>query len=270
VKNFRKIASILLFCLVTFTACAAYAADETVVVFAAASMTESMNKIAELYKEAAPNVEIVYNFDSSGTLKTQIQAGADCDIFISAGQRQMDQLDISANPSVNTEKLDFIQPGTRFNIVSNRVVMITPKGDNPKGISDFKDVVTDKVFLVSLGNSDVPVGQYSQEIYTNLGMWDQLNSMKKITFASNVKEVLAHVASGSVSCGIVYSTDAATSSEVEIVADAPEGSHAPITYPAAILKTAQNASAAENFAEFLKGEKASQVFTSIGFSIPEK
>jgi molybdate transport system substrate-binding protein len=251
-------------------ACAVYAADETVVVFAAASMTESMNKIAALYKEVSPNVEIIYNFDSSGTLKTQIQQGADCDVFISAGQRQMNQLDISADPSVNTEKLDFIQPDSRFNIVSNRVVLITPKDNNTKGISDFKDAVTDKVFLISLGNSDVPVGQYSQEIYTNLGLWDQLNSMKKITFASNVKEVLAHVANGSADCGIVYSTDAATSSEVEIVADAPAGSHSPITYPAAILKTAKNEAAAKNFVEFLKGEKASQVFTSIGFAIPEK
>jgi molybdate transport system substrate-binding protein len=229
-----------------------------------------MNKIAELYKETAPNVEIVYNFDSSGTLKTQIQEGADCDVFISAGQRQMDQLDISADQSVNTEKLDFVQQDSRFNIVSNRVVLITPKGKNPKGISDFRDAATDKVSLITLGNSDVPVGQYSQEIYTKLGLWDQLNSANKISFASNVKEVLAQVASGSVDCGVVYSTDAATSPEVEIVADAPAESHSPITYPAAILKTAKNESAAKNFVEFLKGEKASQVFTSIGFSIPEK
>ncbi|MDR2779821.1 MAG: molybdate ABC transporter substrate-binding protein [Synergistaceae bacterium] len=269
-KNLRKFASVLLFSLVVMTACAGYAAEETVIVFAAASMTESLNKIAELYKETAPNVEIIYNFDSSGTLKTQIQQGADCDVFISAGQRQMNQLDISADPSVNTEKLDFVQPGSRFNIVSNRVVLITPKGNNPKGISDFKDAATDKVSLIALGNSDVPVGQYAQEIYTNLGLWDQLNSAKKITFASNVKEVLAHVASGSADCGVVYSTDAATSSEVEIVADAPAGSHSPITYPAAILKEAKNAAAAKKFVEFLKGEKVSEVFKSIGFAIPEK
>jgi molybdate transport system substrate-binding protein len=232
-------------------------------------MTESLNEIAGLYKAAAPDVEIVYNFDSSGTLKTQIQEGADCDVFISAGQRQMNQIDITADPSVNTEKLDFVLPGTRFNIVSNRVVLIVPKGKNPKGIADFKDVATDKVSLVALGNSDVPVGQYSEEIYKKLGLWDQLNSQKKISFASNVKEVLAQVEAGAVDCGVVYSTDAATSDGVDVVADAPSGSHAPITYPAAILKRTKDEGAAKAFVEFLKSEAAANVFKRIGFAIPK-
>jgi molybdate transport system substrate-binding protein len=248
----------------------AHAADgKTLVVFAAASMTESMNKIAELYAKAAPDVKIIYNFDSSGTLKTQIQEGADCDIFISAGQRQMNQMDISADPSVNTEKLDFVLEGARFDIVSNKVVMIVPKGRNP-GIRDFKDAVTDRVSLIALGNSDVPVGQYSEEIYKNLGLWDQLNSQKKISFASNVKEVLSQVAAGAVDCGVVYSTDAATSSEVDIAASAPDGSHSPVTYPAAILKRTKNEPAARAFVEFLKGDEASGVFEGIGFSLPSK
>jgi molybdate transport system substrate-binding protein len=247
-----------------------YAAEgKSLVVFAAASMTESMNKIAELYAKVAPDVKITYNFDSSGTLKTQIQEGADCDIFISAGQRQMDQLDITADSSVNTDKLDFVLPGTRFNIVSNKVVMIVPKGKNP-GITDFKDAATDKVSLIALGNSDVPVGQYSEEIYKNLGLWDQLNEQKKISFASNVKEVLSQVAAGAVDCGIVYGTDAATSNEVDVVASAPEGSHAPITYPAAILKGTKDEAAAKAFVEFLKGSEATGVFEGIGFSIPSK
>jgi molybdate transport system substrate-binding protein len=243
---------------------------KTITVFAAASMTESMNRIAELYKKAAPDVTVVYNFDSSGTLKTQIQSGAECDIFISAGQRQMDQIDITANPSVNTEKLDFVLPGSRFNIVSNQVVLIVPKGRNPKGIDDFADVVTDKVSLVALGNSDVPVGQYSQEIYTNLGLWDKLKAMSKITFASNVKEVLVQVAANAVDCGIVYGTDAATSDGVDVVASAPEGSHRPIVYPAAILKRVKDQAAASAFVEFLKGEESTNVFESIGFAIPAR
>ena len=265
-------AAIALACVLTFMPCMAWAADanHTLVVFAAASMTESMNKIAELYAKEAPEVKIVYNFDSSGTLKTQIQEGADCDIFISAGQRQMDQMDIAADPAVNTEKLDFVLPGTRFNIVANQVVLIVPKGVNPKGIGDFKDVATDKVALVALGNSDVPVGQYSQEIYANLGFWDQLNSEQKISFASNVKEVLSQVAAGAVDCGIVYSTDAATSDGVEIVARAPEGSHRPIVYPAAILRRTKNEDKAKAFVGFLKGEVSAGVFEGIGFAIPEK
>jgi molybdate transport system substrate-binding protein len=241
---------------------------KTVTVFAAASMTESMNRIAELYKKAAPDVTIVYNFDSSGTLKTQIQSGADCDIFISAGQRQMDQIDIAAKPSVNTEKLDFVLPGSRFDIVSNQVVLIVPRGRNPKGIDSFADVVTEKVSLVALGNSDVPVGQYSQEIYTSLGLWEKLNAMSKITFASNVKEVLVQVAANAVDCGVVYGTDAATSNGVDVVASAPEGSHRPIVYPAAILKRVRDEAAAKAFVEFLKGEESTNVFKTIGFAIP--
>jgi molybdate transport system substrate-binding protein len=248
----------------------AAAEKTTLTVFAAASMTESMNRIAEVYRTAAPNVEIVYNFDSSGTLKTQIQQGAECDLFISAGQRQMDQLDISAGPSVNTEKLDFVLPGTRFDIVANQVVLIVPKGGNPKGIHDFADVASDKVSLVSLGNSDVPVGQYSEEIYKNLGLWEKLNQMSKITFASNVKEVLVQVAAGAVDCGIVYGTDAATSDGVEVVAPAPAGSHSPIVYPAAVLKNTKNEAAARAFAEFLKGKESAGIFESIGFSIPAR
>ncbi len=244
--------------------------EKKVVVFAAASMTESMNSIAELYREIAPDVSIVYNFDSSGTLKTQIQQGADCDIFISAGQKQMDQIDIAADSAVNTEKLDEVMPGTRFNIVANRVVLIVPKGKNPESINDFGDVLTEKVSLVALGNSDVPVGQYSQEIYTNLGVWDKLNAIQKITFASNVKEVLVQVAAGAVDCGIVYGTDAATSDGVEVVAQAPAGSHKPIVYPAAILNKTKDEAAAKAFMEFLKTEASAYAFKSIGFAVPEK
>ncbi|MDR2180456.1 MAG: molybdate ABC transporter substrate-binding protein [Synergistaceae bacterium] len=266
-KNFLT----LLLCLCVFSAPALAAeGGKTVTVFAAASMTEAMNRIVEGYKKIAPEVTVVCNFDSSGTLKTQIQAGADCDIFISAGQRQMDQIDIAADPSVNTEKLDFLLPGSRFDIVSNQVVLIVPKGRNPKGIDSFADVITDKVSLVALGNSDVPVGQYSQEIYTHLGLWDKLGGMSKITFASNVKEVLVQVAANAVDCGIVYGTDAATSEGVEVVASAPEGSHRPIVYPAAILSRAKDKDAARAFVEFLKGEESTNVFRSIGFSIPAR
>lgn len=238
------------------------------IVFAAASMTESMNRIAELYKAVAPHVTVVYNFDSSGTLKTQIQEGADCDVFISAGQKQMNELDITADSAVNVDQLDFVLQGTRFNIVSNAVVMIVPEGSD-KGIDNFEDVLTDKVALVALGNSDVPVGQYSEEIYTNLGMWENLVGSGKVTYGSNVKEVLAQVELASVDCGIVYSTDAATASGIEVVASAPEGSHKAITYPAAILNTTKAREAAEAFVAFLKGPEASAVFESIGFVIPK-
>ena len=172
------------------------------VVFAAASMTESLTEIQQMYKTVAPNVKLQFNFDSSGTLKTQIQEGAVADVFISAGQKQMYQLDIAADKSVNTEGLDLVASDTRFDLLTNTVVMIVPKGSE-KGITSFADAGTDKVKLMALGNSDVPVGQYSQEIFTYLNLWDKLNSEKKITFGSNVKEVLAQVEEAAVDCGVV-------------------------------------------------------------------
>jgi molybdate transport system substrate-binding protein len=273
-KIFKRLSTLviaMLICtaVVTASSLTGYAATK-LTVFAAASMTESMNLIAKEYKKVAPDVKIIYNFDSSGTLKTQIEQGAECDIFISAGQKQMDQLDVNAGPKVNPKKLDFVMEGTRFNIVSNKVVLVVPKGHNPKGINDFKDVVTDKVFLIALGNSDVPVGQYSTEIFKNLGIWDKLVKMNKISYGSNVKEVLSQVAAGAVDCGIVYSTDAATSKGVEVVAEAPKDSHKPITYPAAILKKAADVETAKAFVAFLKGPESTRIFKSIGFAIPAK
>lgn len=239
-----------------------------VIVFAAASMTETMNKIAEMYKEVDPSVEIVYNFDSSGTLKTQIEEGADCDIFISAAQKQMNQLDVTQDAESNPDKLDFIDSTTRFNLVSNSVVLITPKG-NPAGVTGFDDVASDKVKLIALGNSDVPVGQYAEEIFKYMGLWDTLNSDSKITFGTNVKEVLAQVEEGAVDCGVVYSTDAATTDNVEVISAAPEGSHKPITYPAAVLKASKNAEKAKEFLDYLKTDDCSAVFEAAGFVIPE-
>ncbi len=239
------------------------------IVFAAASMTEAMNEIAALYKDVAPDVTIVYNFDSSGTLKTQIEEGAECDLFISAGQKQMNQLDISADAAVNTDGLDFVLAGSRFDLVRNKVVMIVPEGTD-LGITAFADVLGEGVRLIALGNSDVPAGQYAEEVYTSLGLWEELVASGKVSYGSNVKEVLEQVASAAVDCGVVYSTDAATASGVTVAAEAPEGSHGPIVYPAAVLNISKNQAAAEAFAEFLRSDACAAVFESIGFSIPER
>lgn len=235
------------------------------VVFAAASMTETLTEIAEMYKTVAPNVSIVYNFESSGTLKTQIQEGADCDIFISAGQKQMNQLDINADNSVNTEGLDFVLADTRFNLVKNTCVLCVPEG-NPAGVEDFTDVNTDKVSLIALGNSDVPVGQYSEEIFTALGFWNDIQG--KITFGSNVKEVTTQVAAAAVDCGIVYATDA-YSAGLSWVAVASDDMCKPPVYPAAVLNTSKNEDAARAFLEYLKTPECSAVFESVGFAIPK-
>jgi molybdate transport system substrate-binding protein len=236
------------------------------IVFAASSMTGTLNSIIRLYKAANPNITFSVNFDSSGTLKSQIEEGADCDIFISASQKQMDALDIAANSDANPQGLDFILSGTRFDLVSNSVVLIVPEG-NPSGVTSFEDLMIDKVSLIALGNADVPVGQYSSEIFTSIGMWDQLTSDQKITYGTNVKEVLAQVVEGAVDCGVVYSTDAAAA-DVLVVASAPSGSHKDITYPAAVLAVSDEAEAAQAFLEYLVTDECSDVFESAGFTIP--
>jgi len=236
------------------------------IVFAAASMTEALNEIARIYQKTAPQVTIIYNFDSSGTLRTQIKQGAPCDFFLSAGQSQMNELDLSADPSVNKDKSDFVLPGSRWNIVSNQVVMIVP-GDSTLGLTKFEDAVRGQVSLVAIGNSDVPVGQYTEQIFRKLGLWETLVNSGKVTYGSNVKEVLSHVASGAADCGFVYGTDAATNAEVKAAASDTTGV-SPV-YPAAIMKNGPNRAEAEKFAAFLKGSEATAVFQRIGFGIPK-
>ena len=236
-----------------------------VIVFAAASMKETLDRVAEAYKTEAPHVTLVLTLDSSGTLKTQIQEGAACDIFISAAQKQMNQLDSADTSGQNTEGLDFVLQGSRVNLLENKVVLIVP-ADTPADIQSFQDIATDKLTLIALGNADVPVGQYAQEIFTNMGMWDDLNTQQKITFGSNVKEVTAQVAEAAVDCGIVYGTDA-YSAKLEVVAEAPAGTYSPAIYPAAILNITQNQTEAEAFLAYLQTDACSAIFEEVGFSI---
>lgn len=253
----------------TDTADTAGTADSTeLIVFAAASMTETLTQLAETYQTVAPGVHLTFNFDSSGTLKTQIQEGADCDVFISAAQKQMDQLD-SASEN-NPEGLDFVLAGTRVDLLENKVVLVTPAG-NPAGITSFADV--GQASLLVLGNADVPVGQYAQEIFTSLGLWDTLNAERKITFAGNVKEVTAQVAEGTADCGVIYVTDARSAidagSQLEVIAEAPADSHQPVIYPAAVLNGSHHLDEAKAFLAFLQTDASSVVFEAVGFSVPK-
>ncbi len=238
------------------------------IVFAAASMTETLNQIIEMYKEVAPNVTVVPNFDSSGTLKTQIQAGADCDVFISAGQKQVNQLDISADPSVNTEGLDFILEGTRINLLENRVTLCVP-ADNPKDIQSFDglaDLLKNGEILFCMGNSDVPVGQYTQKI---LAFYDlneeELANAGKITYGSNVKEVTTQVSEGSVDAGVVYCTDAFSAS-LTVVDYATKEMCGQIIYPAAVLNVSKHPDEARAFLDYLLTDDCMAVFETVGFA----
>lgn len=273
----------------SFAACAAPAADESapateetaapeetvpeaepveLIVFAAASMTETMNQIAELYKAKAPNVTLTYNFDSSGTLKTQIQEGAECDLFISAGQKQMNQLDITADPEVNTDKLDFVLEGTRVNLLENRVTLCVPEG-NPKDIKSFDDLA-DKLkegsVLMAMGNSDVPVGQYTQKILAFYGLDEEkLAKDGVITYGTNVKEVTTQVTEASVDCGVVYCTDA-FSAGLTPVDYATKEMCGQVIYPAAVLNVSKNQEAAKEFLAYLQTDEAMKVFEAVGFA----
>ena len=238
------------------------------IVFAAASMTETLNQIAEMYKAVAPNVTLIYNFDSSGTLKTQIQEGAECDLFISAGQKQMDQLDITADPEVNTDKLDFVLEGTRINLLENRVTLCVPEG-NPKDIKSFDDLA-DKLkagsVLMAMGNSDVPVGQYTQKILAFYGLDEgKLAKGGVITYGTNVKEVTTQVTEASVDCGVVYCTDA-FSAGLTPVDYATKEMCGQVIYPAAVLNISRNQEAAKEFLEYLQTEDAMKVFEAVGFA----
>lgn len=239
-----------------------------IIVFAAASMTETLNEIKTTYEAAHPGVTITYNFDSSGTLKTQIEEGADCDLFISAGQTQMNQLDIEADSSVNTDGLDFVDSATRLNLLENKVTLCVPD-DNPKGIESFDDLA--EAFqagdvLFCMGNSDVPVGQYTQKILAYYGLDETaLANEGLITYGSNVKEVTTQVKEGSVDCGVIYCTDA-FSAGLKVVDSATEEMCGQVIYPAAVLKNAPNHDAAQAFLDYLTTDEAMAVFETVGFS----
>ena len=258
--------------LFTLAACGSPAAPskgekEEIIVFAAASMTETLNQVKDVY-EKENNVTITYNFDSSGTLKTQIQEGADCDLFISAGQKQMNQLNLSSDKEINKEGLDFVAGDTRLNLLENKVVLVVPEG-NPKGIESFDDLaarLAEGSILMAMGNSDVPVGQYTQKILNFYGLDEEaLAKSGVITYGSNVKEVTTQVSEGSVDCGIVYCTDA-FSAGLTVIDSASKDMCGQVIYPAAVLKTAKNPDAAKAFLDYLTGSEAMAIFEAVGFS----
>ena len=238
------------------------------IVFAAASMTESLTKAGDEFMSENQGYGLSFNFDSSGTLKTQIQEGADCDVFISAGQKQMNQMDITVASDVNTEGLDLIDHDTRFDILENKVTLVVPEG-NPKSIQSFGDLASHLQagdILMVMGNSDVPVGQYTQKIlaYYNLDE-EALASAGTITYATNVKEVTSQVSAGSADCGVIYQTDA-YSAGLTVVESATKDMCGRVVYPAAATKAAPNPEGARAFLDFLKGDEATADFQEVGFT----
>lgn len=239
-------------------------------VFAAASMTETLNRIAEDYKAVEPNVSLTFNFASSGDLLSQIKEGADCDVFISAAPKQMNALDGSLKDDAdkNPDGLDELLEGTRIDLLENKVVLAVPEG-NPKNIDSF-DKLADRLGagegFLAIGNSDVPVGQYTRKIFAHYGLDEQsLADAGVLTYGSNVKEVTTQVIEGAVDCGIIYATDA-YSAGLESVDEATADMCGQVIYPAAVLRNSAHPDEAKAFLDYLTGEDAGRVFESVGFT----
>ena len=236
------------------------------VVFAAASMKETLTQIGQEYKAVAPNVTLTFTFDSSGVLKTQIESGAVCDAFISASPKQMNQLDITADPAVNTDGLDFVDSATRLDLLENKVTLAVPEG-NPKGIESFDQLaqlLPGGDVMLAMGNSDVPVGQYTQKIFAYYGL-DEAAVSGNLTYGSNVKEVTTQVSEATVDCGVIYATDAASAGLTVVDSATPEMCGR-VIYPVAVLKGSEHAQEAKAFLDYLQSDAASAVFESVGFS----
>ncbi|MBR6353646.1 MAG: molybdate ABC transporter substrate-binding protein, partial [Oscillospiraceae bacterium] len=225
-------------------------------------------QIEALYEAAHEDIDLVFTFDSSGTLKTQIQEGADCDLFISAAPKQMNALDASCDAEKNPDGLDFVLQGSRINLLENKVALVVPDG-NPKGIESFDqlaEALKGGELLFAMGNSDVPVGQYTQKILAFYELSEEdLAAAGTITYGSNVKEVTTQVKEGSVDCGVVYATDA-FSAGLTIADTATKDMCGQVIYPAAVLNVSKHPEAAQAFLDYLTGPEATAVFEGVGFS----
>ncbi|MDF2676199.1 MAG: molybdate transporter substrate-binding protein [Bacillota bacterium] len=232
-------------------------AEKSIILVAAASSLKNCldNEIIQLFEEKYPNIKTEITYDSSGKLQAQIEQGAEVDVFISAAEKQMNAL--------NDKNL--ILKDSVIKLLENKIVLIVPN-DNNKNISTFEDVL--KAENIAIGDPEsVPAGQYAKETFENLQLWDEV--IKKASLGTNVTEVLNWVGEGSADAGVVYSTDASSSSKIKVVSEAPEESTSKIIYPVGIIKTTKNQEVAKLFTEFLKSKEAINIFKSYGFTAYE-
>ena len=244
--------------------------DETVelTVFAAASLTESLTAIGEKYMAENQNVKLSFNFDSSGKLLTQIKEGAVCDLFISAAPKQMNALDgtLKDNADKNPDGLDMLVADSRIDLLENKVALAVAEG-NPKDIDSFDklaELLKSGDVKLAIGNSDVPVGQYTQKIFTYYDI-DENAVADKLTYGSNVKEVTTAVSESTVDCGIIYASDA-YSAGLTVAATATADMCGQVIYPAAVLNTSAHQEAAAAFLTYLQGAEASAEFEAVLFT----
>jgi molybdate transport system substrate-binding protein len=222
-------------------------------VAAAASLTDAMKELAEAYKAEHPEITLTFNFGSSGALQQAIENGGETDLFFSAAQKQMDALEKSGNLAV----------GTRRDLLENSVVLVVP-ADSSLNLKSFADLSKAELKHIALGEpKGVPVGQYAEEILTQLNILEQVK--ERAVYGSDVRQVLSWVAAGEADCGVVYATDAAIDPNVRVAAKAPEGSHKPVIYPAAVIKGTKHPDEAKTFLDFISSDKAKAIFEKYGF-----
>jgi molybdate transport system substrate-binding protein len=228
-----------------------------ITVSAAASLTEAFTDMEKEFENKKPDIDIVYNFGASGTLRTQIEGGAPIDVFASAAEDQMNML----------ASKGFVYNDTREDFVENSLVMIAPKG-NTLGLTGMQDLTKTEVEKISIGNPDtVPAGKYAKEALNNAGLWDSVSG--KMLMGENVKQALVYVERGEAEAGFVFSTDAssAENGSIEVISSVPVTT--PITYPIAVVSSSQHKEESQMFIDFVTGEKGRYILEQYGFSIPQ-
>ena len=267
-KRFFAILLIAALLCACFAGCQKDEPSGEIVVFAAASMTETLTELGQRWEAAHPGVKVVFNFESSGKLMDQIAAGADCDLFISAAPKQMNALDVTQDAEKNPDKQDFIDPATRLDLLENKVALAVPDG-NPKNVNSYDDLVKglqEGSLLLAMGGEGVPVGQYTQKIFAHFGLDEAaLAEAGVLSYGENVKAVTTQVSEGLADCGVIYQTDA-YSAKLTVVDTATEEMCGQVIYPAAVLKNAKNDEAAMAFLEYLQTAEAGEVFEAVGFT----
>jgi molybdate transport system substrate-binding protein len=227
--------------------------SSTLTVSVAASLQDAMGRLGPAFEQAHPGTRVRFDFGGSGTLEQQIEHGAPADVFFSAASKQMNELAAKG----------LILNDTRRDLLRNQVVLIAGPADS--GLHSFADLAQPAAKLIALGDpGSVPAGEYGRQVLQSLGLWHAVQG--KLVLAKDVRQVLTYVETGNADAGIVYATDARLSGKVRVVATAPESSHAPVVYPIAVVKDSRNIALARAFVQFLEGERAGQVFASLGFT----
>ncbi|MDO7907386.1 molybdate ABC transporter substrate-binding protein [Paenibacillus sp. JX-17] len=225
-------------------------------VSAAASLKEAMDQVEQKYKSLHPEVKLAINLASSGTLQKQIEQGAPVDVFISAGEKQMNQL----------KEEGLLKDGTDHNLLQNELVLITPAGR--AGVKELQDLTGTGITHIAVGEPEsVPAGGYTKQSLEHAGLWGELSP--KLIFAKDVRQVLTYVESGNADAGFVYKSDIQAAKGITTALTVDPASHDPINYPAAVIKASKHPAEAEELLNYLHSDEAADMFRAAGFGLEQ-